>query len=204
MLDQSDHVLRSRFVGTTDDRCFYVRGFNFRPVNFRGDLVNLRDEGNDFDFWKECCQHLAGNGGGGDATDRFPSAGAAAALPVANPVFGLVGEIGVRGTKSFAHRLIRLRTRIFVSNENCYRGAEGFPFENTGHNFTAIWLLSLRCYSALTGTAAIELLLNIMVRERDPRRTTVDDDTDAATVRFAESGDTKKLSKGVAHFQSSF
>jgi len=41
--------------------------------------------------------------------------------------------------------------------------------------------------------------LNLSARERNPWRTTIDDHTDAATVRFAESGDAKKLAKGVAH-----
>src|SRR5205085_6660797 len=132
-------------------------------------------------------------------TDCFARAGAAAALPVSDPVFGLVGEIGVRRTKSFAHCFVRFRPRVFISNKNCYRGTKGFPFENTGHNFTAIGLLSLRCYSALTGTTTIEFSLNLSARERDPWRTTIDDHTDTATVRFAESGDAKKLAKGVAH-----
>src|SRR6266699_2077316 len=199
LLNEIDHVLRGCPIGTTNDRCFHLRSFDFGPINFRNDFVNLRNEGDDFDFWEERRQHLAGNGCGGDATDRFARAGAAAALPVSDPVFGLVGEIGVRRTKSFAHCFVRFRPRVLVSNKNCYRGTKSFPFENTRHNLTAIGLLSLRCYSALTGTTTIEFSLNLSARKRNPWRTTIDDHTDTATVRFAESGDAKKLAKAVAH-----
>jgi hypothetical protein len=52
---------------------------------------------------------------------------------------------------------------------------------------------------ALARTAAIEFPLNVIIRQINPRRTTVDNDSDPTPVRFAEGGDAKKLAKTVAH-----
>src|SRR5438477_5775662 len=163
LLNEIDHVLCDRLVGTSNNRGFHVRGFNFQSVNLRDDVVNLCDEGDNFDFWKKSGQYFARDGSGGDATDCFPRTGASTALPVANSVLGLVSEIGVRGTKSFAHRFIGFRTGVLVSNENCYRGAESSALENAGQDFATIRLVAWSRDFALTGAPTIEFLLNIRV-----------------------------------------
>jgi hypothetical protein len=51
----------------------------------------------------------------------------------------------------------------------------------------------------LAGTPSIEVALNVGVAQFDARRTTIDDDTDAAAVRFAPGRDAKELSEAAAH-----
>jgi hypothetical protein len=102
-------------------------------------------------------------------------------------------------TERFAHCFIGLRSRIFIPNENCYRSAESFSFEDAGQNFAPIRFLSLSGDSALARTAAIEFPLNVIIRQINPRWTTVDNNSDPAAMRFAEGGYAKKLAKTVAH-----
>ena len=161
--------------------------------------MNLGHKSDDLDLREERSQDLARNRGCRDTTDGFARAGAAATLPVTNSVFGLVGKVGVGGTKRFAHRFVGLRAGVFVPNENCYRSAESFSFENTGQNFTPIRFLTPSCNSALAWTATIQFPLNVIVRQINPRRTTVDNDSDPTTVGFAKGGYAKKLAETAAH-----
>jgi hypothetical protein len=163
--------------------------------------MNLGNKSYDLDFREKRRQDFARDRRGSNATNGFARAGTPATLPVANSVFGMVGKVRVGRTERFAHCFISLRPRVFVSNENRYRGAESFSFENTGQNFTPIRFLSLSGDSALARTAAIEFPLNVIVRQINPWRTTVDNDSDSAAMRFAEGGNAKKLAKAVAHLR---
>src|SRR5690242_6349409 len=100
--------------------------------------MDLDNKSDDLDFREKRLQHFARDRRGRDASDGFASAGTASALPVANSVFGLVSKIPVGRTERFADCFIGLRSRVFVSNENCYRGAESLSFENAGQNFTPV------------------------------------------------------------------
>src|SRR5689334_20306355 len=142
--------------------------------------MDLDHKGDDLDFREKCLQHFARDRRGRDAPDCFASAGTASALPVANSVFGLVGKVRVGRTERFPHRFIGFRPRVFISNENCYRSAESFTFEYAGQNFTPIRFLSLSGDSALAGTAAIEFPLNVLIRQINPRWTTIHNDSNSA------------------------
>ncbi len=147
-------------------------------------------------------QNLARDDPGGDAANRFPCGSAAAALPVANAVLRLIGEIGVRRSKGLRRFRIILRTRIFVHDEDGNRRAERAPFENAGQDLAAIRFLALRGDRALAGTAAIEFGLNIGFAQFESRRTTVDDNANTAAMRLAPGGNAKESAEKVAHFPS--
>ena len=78
------------------------------------------------------------------------------------------------------------------------------PFKDSGENFTSVRFLPLSGDFALSRAAPVELDLNIASVTSILRRAAVDDDTDAAAVGFAESGDAKELAEGVAHSGASF
>src|SRR4029077_4554883 len=131
--------------------------------------------------------------------DCLASRSAAPTLPISNPVFGLVGEIGMRWPKRLGDRWVIFRACVFVANQHCDRRPKRFSLKNAGKNFATIFFFPLRCDSTLTRATAIELALNLCFRDVDLRRTTIDHDANAAAVRFPERRDPKKLTERVTH-----
>jgi hypothetical protein len=121
-------------------------------------------------------------------------------LPVANSVFSLVSEIGVRWPKSFAQRLVCFWSRIFVTHKNGYWCAQRPPFEGAGQDFAAIRFLPLCRDLALPRPTPIEFALNVGLGQVDSWWTPLNYDPDTATMRFTEGGDAEKLAKRAAHY----
>jgi hypothetical protein len=55
----------------------------------------------------------------------------------------------------------------------------------------------------LARPTTIELALDVLFAQLDSRRAAVEDDADAATVRFTPGSDPKKLSEAAAHWSES-
>ena len=94
---------------------------------------------------------------------------------------------------------IILRSRVLVADEDRDRCAECLALKHAGQNLAAIFFFALARDLALPGPTAIKLALYVCFAEVNHGRATIDDDADAAAMRFAKGGYTKKLTKGIAH-----
>ena len=88
-------------------------------------------------------QDLACDRAGRNPSNRLSGRGPAAALPIANTVLRLVGEVGVRRTKGGGNLLISFWLRVFVAHDDGNRRAQRLTFENAGENFAAIDFVAL-------------------------------------------------------------
>jgi hypothetical protein len=199
-LNQRDHQLRGRGIGTANGAALDVFGPDRAPINARGNFVNLRDVGDDLEaLFRKFAQNFFRDRAGRDAPDRFPRGSPAAALPVPDAVFGFVSEVGVRRTVGRLHFGVRFRARVLVHHENRNRRAERAALEDAGQNPAAVRFVARRDDFALAGPAPVEIALNVVLAQLDSRRTTIDDHAHTAAVRFAPGGDSKKLAEAAAH-----
>jgi hypothetical protein len=72
-------------------------------------------------------------------------------------------------------------------------------FEDARENFAAVGFVALRDNPALPWTPPVEIPLDIRFTDFDSGRTSIDDNTDATTVRFSPRGNTKDLSEAACH-----
>jgi len=161
-VNQVDHVLRDCHLSDIEQSMLPSHAILTFDRLIPRRSVNLRDEGDDFDFWKGWLALCARSLPPATRSDCFPRAWRVPALPFANSVPCLVSEIGVRGTASFAHRFIGFRTRVFVSNEMLSECREFGPRKRLT-KFRNDPALALSRDFALTGATTIEFLLNISV-----------------------------------------
>ena len=200
--DAHDHLFRRGCVGTTDRIDFDRFAGHGRDIDQRFDLVDAADPGEHIDAGMKRLEDLAGHDAGGNTADGFARGGAASSLPVADAVFGLVGEIGMGWTESRLHLAVGLGARVFVADEDGDGRAEGFALEDAGQNFAAVGLLA-RCDDiALARAAAVEFLLDVRFGQVELRQAAVDDHTDAAPVGFPPRGDAEKLAGAAGHKES--
>ena len=169
-----------------------------RGVDLRLDLVHALHPGEHLDARRDA-QQLARDRAGGDAPDRLARARAPAALPVADAVLRLGRVVGVRGPVDVLHRLVGLGPRVLVAHEQRDRRAERPALEDAGEDLDAVGLVARRRERALAGPAPIEIALDLLAREREPRRAAVDHHADAAAVALAEGGDLELTSEAAAH-----
>src|SRR5262249_55562820 len=124
---------------------------------------------------------------------------AAAALPGADAVLGLVGVVRVRRAVLGAHLLVVAAARVLVAHQERDGRAERQAVVHAREDLDAILLAPLGDDLALAGAAPVELALHVVGRQRDPRRTAVDHHAHARPVRMAESRHAKQVAKGVTH-----
>ena len=96
-----------------------------------------------------------------------------------------------------SHVVVGARTSILISHQHADGRANSAALEYPAEDFYAVSFLSLRHQPALTRTTPVELDLNVVIGELQTRGTTVDDHSDAPTMRFAECSDAELFSKGV-------
>jgi hypothetical protein len=95
LLDIRRHLLRRRPVRTANRIFLDILYFYDGTIDFRGDVMNLRDVSDDLELraqgrqypFRDCAR---GNPANGLARRRSPSP-----LPIANSIFGLVSEISM-------------------------------------------------------------------------------------------------------------
>ena len=78
------------------------------------------------------------------------------------------------------------------------RRAGGDAIENPGENPDLIQLPPLRRVARLAGPAPLQIPLQIVLRQRHPGRTAIDDAADRGTVTFTKTGDRKERSDGIS------
>src|SRR5439155_2271651 len=74
--------------------------------------------------------------------------------------------------------------------------------ERAGKNFHAVRFLARRDDARLAGPPAVEVRLNVRLRELESRRAAVHDHAHAAAVGFAPHGDAEQLPEAVCHARS--
>ena len=70
-------------------------------------------------------------------------------------------------------------------------------YEGAGEDLDGVRLLAGGDDAGLAGAAAVEVGLDVRLRQGDARRAAVEDDADAASVGFAPGGDAEKAAKYV-------
>ena len=119
----------------------------------------------DFDIGKEGAEDFFRNGRSRHAANRLACGGAPTALPVANAVFRLIGEIGVGRPEVRLHFRVSLGTRVGVRHHDRDRRAERDPAKNARENFAGVRLLARRDDIALPRTPPIKIRLNVLLGE---------------------------------------
>ena len=137
---------------------------------------------------------MVANGAGGDTPDGFSPGGAPAPAVVAEAVFLVERVIGVTGTVIGGNLAVVFGLLVAVEDDKRDRGAGRLSFKHARENLYGVVLFARRCISGLTGLAPVEKLLDIRLTERKSRRTAVDDDADALSVRFPPGCNFKKSS----------
>src|SRR5690606_14608271 len=91
------------------------------------------------------------------------------------------------------------RAGVRIADQDGDGGAEGAPFEDAAEDLRPVLLGAGGGYGALAGAAAVQLVLDFLHADLQPRRAAVDDDADAPSVAFAKGGNPENLSKYRAH-----
>src|ERR1035437_9592138 len=131
--------------------------------------------------------------------NRFARAGAAAALPVVNAVFGKISEIRVRRAELRLHFGIRFGPGIFVFDPQANRRAKRFAAKRAGKNLHRVGFLTRRNNFGLSGPATVQIGLNVGFAEPEARRAAVHNHTHATAVGFAPRRDAEQLPEGACH-----
>src|SRR5207249_7173307 len=128
---------------------------------------------------------------------------ATAAAIIAQAVFGLVGEVGVAGTKLVLDLGIVLGALVGVFDQQRDRRSRrhlhtGLGMgHHAGQDFDRIRFLALGGEARLSRTAAVEIVLNVLIGQRDQRRAAVDHAADRDPVALAEGRDPEQMAEGV-------
>ena len=118
---------------------------------------------------------------------------------VANAVFPLIGEVGVRGSEQVAKRVVVGSMLVFVSNDETYRTARRFPLENATQQFHAVAFVAARRNSTLPRTTTVQLGLNEVQIDFHTRRHPIDNAANGIAVALAERRQSENMSESVAH-----
>jgi len=113
-------------------------------------------------------QPFLGDRARSDAYRRLARRRAPAAAVVAQPVFLPVRVVRVSRAKRVGQGGVVFRALILVSDQEADRGARRLPFENAGEDLDAVGFLALRHVARGAGLPAVQLLLNVGFREREP------------------------------------
>jgi hypothetical protein len=148
-------------------------------------------------------QDFSRDGAGGDAGRGFARRGATAAAVIAQAVFGLIGEVGMTGTKLVLDLGIVLGALVGILDQQRDRGAGGHLHaglrmrHHAREYFDRVGLLALGGEARLAGTAAIEVELDVLVGQRQQRRAAIDHAADRDPVALAEGRDPEHVAEGV-------
>ncbi|ABU76158.1 hypothetical protein ESA_00888 [Cronobacter sakazakii ATCC BAA-894] len=181
----------------------HIRGeervlLHLRPVfDLQRNITHLGQTGanDDAEFLR---QILFGNGTCRHAHGGFTRGRAPAAAIITQAIFLFVGVIGVSWTEHIFNRAVILGALIGIFNQQADAGAGGHALKHAGENFHLIRLAALRGVTGSAWAAAVEIVLQVGFAQRNARRHAVNDAAERQTMRLAESGYAKELSKSVA------
>ena len=197
-LDALYHAGGDVRVGAARDVVLDLAGAHQLRVDARFDVLDALDVGDylDAEFGR---QPLAGYGAAGDAPDGLAGAGASAAHPVADSVFGVVGVVGVGRAVFQAHLFVVAAAGVAVADDYLNGRPQRNAVEDAGDYLGLVALAPLGGYGALPRTAAVELALDVRLRDGESRRATVHRHPDGVAVGLAPSGYLEHGSERVCH-----
>ena len=129
--------------------------------------------------------------------------GTPAAAIIAQAVFGFIGEVGMARTKLVLDLGIVLRALIGVLDQQRDRRARrhlhaGLRMRHhAGQDLHRVGFLALGGEARLSGTAAIEIVLDVFVGQRQQRRAAIDHAADRDPMAFAKGRDPEHVAEGV-------
>jgi hypothetical protein len=133
----------------------------------------------------------------------FPRGRAAAAPMIPDSIFEIISEIGVAGPVGVLDRVVVLGALIGVLDQERDRRSGRhlalgfFIMKNAGEDFDLIGFLALACEARVAGTPLVEEGLDVLLFERDQRRTAIDHAADRGTMAFAKSRHPEEMAEGV-------
>lgn len=122
------------------------------------------------------------------ATDVLAGRTSAAATMVADAIFGCIGEVGMAGAEQIAHVLIVGGMLVGIVHHKADGLAGGAPFKRSAEYLYPVGLLACRGEPALSGTAAVKLVLDKVQIHGNAWRHSVYDASDGLAVAFSKSG----------------
>jgi chorismate synthase len=122
---------------------------------------------------------------------RDPRGGGRASARLTAPMVAA----GAEGVEQVA---IVLAALVGVADEQADRRPGGQTFVDAGEDFHCVGFVALRHMAAGAGAAAVELGLDVGVRQRQAGRAAIDHAADRRTMAFAEVGDAEELAEGAA------
>ena len=105
----------------------------------------------------------------------------------------------MRRSERRLHLRVGFRPRVLVKNDDRDRSANGLPLEDAAQNLALILLRTRRDDFTLPRPAAIQIALDFLLGNFDPRRAAIHRHADRATVRFAEGGDAETVTVLAGH-----
>ena len=172
------------------------------PIPMRAvddELAHLHQRGAHLDAGN----HLARDRAGGDPRGGLARRGAPAAAKVANPVFRLVGEVGVSRPVLVFDVAVVLGALIDVLDVDADRragrhlAAAALVKHHAREDARLVGLLALGGEARGSRPAAVEIGLDVGDVERDQRRAAVDHAADPRPVAFAIGGDPEQMAESV-------
>ena len=123
---------------------------------------------------------------------------APAATRVADAVFLEIGVVGMAGPKGLHDGAVIFAALVGVFDQQANRRAGRLAFKNARQNLDRIGLIALGDKAAGAGAAAIEIGLNVGLRQGQARRAAVYHAAYRWPMGFTKVGDCKKLSESIA------
>ena len=138
-------------------------------------------------------RHRAGGDGGrGQARGR-----AAAAARVAHAELAPVGVVGVAWAEGLGDVAIVLAALVGVADQQANRRAGGLALVHARQDLDLVRLVALGDEFAGAGAAAVQLGLDVRLRQSHAGRAPVDHTSDRRPMRFAKIGDGKQGAEGI-------
>src|SRR5204862_4467326 len=134
----------------------------------------------------------------GGAHHRLARRRAPAAAVVAHAVFLLVGVVGVSGSEAILDLVVVARARVGVIDEDADRGAGRAALEHAREDAHLVGFAALTDEMRRAAAAAVDILLQIRLAQRQARRAAVDDAAHGRPVALAEGGHREQPADGVA------
>ena len=116
---------------------------------------------------------------------------------VAMAVLGLISVIRVRRAVFLLHLVVGARPLVAAADQQGNRHPGGEALEHAREDLDLVVLLARRGNVALARAAAVEVGLDIVGGQRQPRRAAVDHDAHGRPVAFAPGGDAEKVAEAV-------
>src|SRR6267143_2458428 len=123
---------------------------------------------------------------------------APAAAVVAHAVFLLVGVVRVSWAEAILDLVVVARASVGVINEDADRGAGRASFKHPREDAYLVGFAPLTDEMRRAAAAAVDILLQIRLAEREARRAAVDDATHGGPVALAKRGHREQPANGVA------